>query len=151
MKALIQRVKSASVAVDGITIGQIQTGVLAYIGIGLNDDMTKACRLVDKILTYRIFENTTDADKLGKMDKSVSDVGGGLLLISQFTLMANTDKGRRPDFAPAMPPKDAQRLFGELVAYAKTKHPMVQTGEFGANMAVSSINDGPVNFLLVVD
>ncbi|MDO4897252.1 MAG: D-aminoacyl-tRNA deacylase [Moraxella sp.] len=150
MKALIQRVKSAQVVVDGAVVGQIDGGVLAYVGVGRDDDFAKACRLVDKILSYRIFENTTDPDKLGKMDKSVSDVGGGVLLVSQFTLMANTDKGRRPDFAPAMPPQDAQALFDRLVDYAKTKHHLVQTGKFGANMVVGSINDGPINFLLEV-
>lgn len=150
MKALIQRVHSASVVVDGRTVGDIGMGVLAYIGIGKDDDYERACKLIDKILTYRIFENTTEPDKLGKMDKSVSDVGGGLLLVSQFTLMAKTDKGRRPDFAPAMPPNDARALFEKLVDYAKSVYPNVQTGEFGATMAVSAINDGPINFLLEV-
>ena len=145
MKALIQRVQSAHVAVDGQIIGQIQSGVLAYIGIGKDDDFDKACRLVDKIIAYRIFE-----DDNGKMGKSVSDVGGGLLLVSQFTLMAKTDKGRRPDFAPAMPPDDAKALFDKLVNYAKQVYPNVATGEFGANMAVMAVNDGPINFLLEV-
>lgn len=145
MKALIQRVKSAHVNVDGQIIGQIQSGVLAYIGIGKDDDFDKACRLVDKIIAYRIFE-----DDNGKMGKSVSDVGGGLLLVSQFTLMAKTDKGRRPDFSPAMPPDDARALFDKLVNYAKQVYPSVATGEFGANMAVMAVNDGPINFLLDV-
>ncbi len=145
MKALIQRVKSAHVTVSGQIIGQIQSGVLAYIGIGKDDDFDKACRLVDKIIAYRIFE-----DDNGKMGKSVSDVGGGLLLVSQFTLMAKTDKGRRPDFAPAMPPDDARALFDKLVNYAKQVYPNVATGEFGANMAVMAVNDGPINFLLDV-
>ncbi|OPH40102.1 D-aminoacyl-tRNA deacylase [Moraxella equi] len=145
MKALIQRVKSAHVNVDGQIIGQIQSGVLAYIGIGKDDDFDKACRLVDKIIAYRIFE-----DGNGKMGKSVSDVGGGLLLVSQFTLMAKTDKGRRPDFAPAMPPDDARALFDKLVNYARQVYPDVATGEFGANMAVVAVNDGPINFLLDV-
>ena len=145
MKALIQRVQSAHVAVDGQIIGQIQSGVLAYIGIGKDDDFDKACKLVDKIIAYRIFE-----DDNGKMGKSVSDVGGGLLLVSQFTLMAKTDKGRRPDFAPAMPPDDAKALFDKLVNYAKQVYPSVATGEFGANMAVMAVNDGPINFLLEV-
>lgn len=145
MKALIQRVKSAHVAVDSQIIGQIQSGVLAYIGIGKDDDFDKACKLVDKIIAYRIFE-----DDNGKMGKSVSDVGGGLLLVSQFTLMAKTDKGRRPDFAPAMPPDDAKALFDKLVNYAKQVYPSVATGEFGANMAVMAVNDGPINFLLEV-
>lgn len=150
MKALIQRVHSASVVVDKRVVGEIGTGVLAYVGIGKDDDVERACKLIDKILTYRIFENTTDPDKLGKLDKSVSDVGGGLLLVSQFTLMAKTDKGRRPDFAPAMPPSDAKVLFEKLVDYAKSVYPHVQTGEFGANMAVTAVNDGPINFLLEV-
>ena len=145
MKALIQRVQSAHVAVDGQIIGQIQSGMLAYIGIGKDDDFDKACKLVDKIIAYRIFE-----DDYGKMGKSVSDVGGGLLLVSQFTLMAKTDKGRRPDFAPAMPPDDAKALFDKLVNYAKQVYPSVATGEFGANMAVMAVNDGPINFLLEV-
>lgn len=150
MKALIQRVHSASVVVDGRTVGEIGMGVLAYVGIGKDDDFDNACKLINKILTYRIFENTTDPDKLGKMDKSVSDVGGGILLVSQFTLMAKTDKGRRPDFAPAMPPNDARILFDKLVEYAKSVYPHIQTGEFGANMAVTAVNDGPINFLLEV-
>ena len=150
MKALIQRVHCASVVVDNQTIGSIDFGVLAYIGIGKNDDLTKGKRLIDKILTYRIFENTTDADKFGKLDKNICEVGGGLLLVSQFTLMANTDKGRRPDFAPAMSPVEAQILFDELVYYAKTQYPQTQTGKFGANMQVAATNDGPINFLLEV-
>ncbi|MDO5650846.1 MAG: D-aminoacyl-tRNA deacylase [Moraxella sp.] len=150
MKALIQRVHHASVAVNQHIIGEIDAGVLAYIGIGKTDDIHTAKKLIDKILTYRIFENTTDADKLGKLDKSVLDVQGGLLLVSQFTLMANTDKGRRADFAPAMPPAQAQALFAELVAYARTQHHKIATGEFGANMTVMAANDGPINFLLEV-
>ena len=150
MKALIQRVTHANVVVDGQVVGEIGAGVLAYIGIGKDDDFEQACRLVDKILTYRIFENTTDADKLGKLDKSVLDMGGGLLLVSQFTLMAKTDKGRRPDFAPAMPPSDAKQLFEQLVDYARSQYHTVQTGQFGANMQVTAGNDGPINFLLEV-
>lgn len=145
MKALIQRVLTAHVTVDGQIIGQIQTGVLGYIGIGRDDDFDKACRLIDKIITYRIFE-----DDNGKMGKSVSDVGGGLLLVSQFTLMAQTNKGRRPDFAPAMPPDEARVLFDKMVVYAKSVYPNVATGQFGANMTVMAVNDGPINFLLEV-
>ncbi|MFB6348408.1 D-aminoacyl-tRNA deacylase [Moraxella sp. ZJ142] len=150
MKALIQRVHQARVEVDGQIVGSIDGGVLAYIGIAKADDYERACRLVDKILGYRIFENTTDADKLGKLDKSLVDVGGGLLLVSQFTLMALTDKGRRPDFAPAMPPLEAAALFAKLVDYAKSRHTMVATGQFGANMQVIAHNDGPINFILEV-
>lgn len=150
MKALIQRVKSACVRVDDNIVGQIDGGVLAYIGIGHDDNPTHAKKLIDKILSYRIFENTTDADKLGKLDKNVVDIDGGLLLVSQFTLMANTHNGRRADFTPAMPPADAKVLFDELVNYAKSKHPKVATGQFGANMQVATINDGPINFILEV-
>lgn len=150
MKALIQRVKSASVTVDGVVVGQIKHGVLAYIGIGKDDDLPQAKKLIDKILGYRIFENTTDNDKLGKLDKNVADVAGGLLLVSQFTLMANTHNGRRADFSPAMPPHDAKVLFDKLVSYAKSQHPTVATGQFGANMQVATINDGPINFILEV-
>lgn len=145
MKALIQRVLTAHVTVDGQIIGQIQTGVLGYIGIGRDDDFDKACRLIDKIITYRIFK-----DDNGKMGKSVSDVEGGLLLVSQFTLMAQTNKGRRPDFAPAMPPDEARVLFDKMVDYAKSVYPNVATGQFGANMTVMAVNDGPINFLLEV-
>lgn len=151
MKALIQRVKSAQVTVSGDVVGQIGVGVLVYLGIGKADTIEIGKKLMDKILTYRIFENTTDPDKLGKMDKSVLDVGGQLLIVSQFTLMANTTTGRRPDFAPAMPPNDAKILFDKLVRYADSQIVGVQTGQFGANMQVLAINDGPINFLLEVN
>lgn len=150
MKALIQRVHSANVVVDKQEIAQIDRGILAYIGIGRDDDVAKAKKLVDKILSYRIFENTTKPDKLGKLDHALSDVGGGLLLVSQFTLMANTNSGRRPDFSPAMSPVLAADLFAQLVAYAKQIYAPVQVGQFGANMQVSAVNDGPINFLLEV-
>ena len=151
MKALIQRVRRASVTVDAQFIGTIEQGILAYIGLGPNDDLTSAQRMVDKILTYRIFDNDDDPAKYGKLDKNVQQVGGGLLLVSQFTLMAKTDKGRRPDFGGAMAPDMAQALFAQLVAYANTQHPNVATGQFGANMQVSSVNDGPLNFLLEIN
>ncbi|MBI0427357.1 D-aminoacyl-tRNA deacylase [Psychrobacter sp. NG27] len=150
MKALIQRVKRASVDVDEQCIGTIDHGVLAYIGLGHEDNFATAQRMIDKILTYRIFENDDDPAKFGKLDKNVQQVGGGLLLVSQFTLMARTDKGRRPDFGAAMAPDMAQALFSQLVAYAKTQHLNVATGQFGADMQVSSVNDGPLNFLLDV-
>ena len=150
MKALIQRVKHASVSVDGQEVGAIDEGILAYIGLGHDDNLQSAQRLVDKILTYRIFENDDDPAKYGKLDKNVQQVGGGLLLVSQFTLMAKTDKGRRPDFGGAMAPDVAQSLFAQLVDYAKTHHPTVATGQFGADMQVTSVNDGPLNFLLEV-
>ena len=150
MKALIQRVKQASVSVDKHNIGMIEQGVLAYIGLGHADSLQTAQRMIDKILTYRIFENYDDPAKVGKLDKNVQQVGGGLLLVSQFTLMAKTDKGRRPDFGGAMAPDAAQVLFAQLVDYAKTQYPNVATGQFGADMQVASVNDGPLNFLLEV-
>ena len=148
MKALIQRVSCASVSVDQQCIGKIDHGVLAYIGLGHDDSLIDAQRMIDKILTYRIFENDDDPAKFGKLDKNVQQVGGGLLLVSQFTLMAKTDKGRRPDFGDAMAPDAAKALFEQLVTYAKTQYPQVATGQFGADMQVSSVNDGPLNFLL---
>ena len=150
MKALIQRVRSASVVVDESCIGAIEDGLLAYIGLGHDDTLQTAQRMIDKILTYRIFENDDDPAKRGKLDKNVQQIGGGLLLVSQFTLMAKTDKGRRPDFGDAMPPEAAQTLFEQLIDYAKTQHPTIATGQFGANMHVESVNDGPLNFLLEV-
>ncbi len=150
MKALIQRVRSASVVVDESCIGAIEDGLLAYIGLGHDDTLQTAQRMIDKILTYRIFENDDDPAKRGKLDKNVQQIGGGLLLVSQFTLMAKTDKGRRPDFGDAMPPEAAQALFEQLIDYAKTQHPTIATGQFGANMQVKSVNDGPLNFLLEV-
>ena len=150
MRALIQRVSSASVEVDRHCVGAIEHGLLAYIGLGHDDNLQTAQRMIDKILTYRIFENDDDPAKVGKLDKNVQQVGGGLLLVSQFTLMAKTDKGRRPDFGDAMVPETAQALFTQLVDYAKTQHSIVATGQFGADMQVESINDGPLNFLLEV-
>ena len=150
MKAFIQRVKHANVRVDGHSIGAIEQGILAYIGLGHDDDKQSMQRLVDKILTYRIFDNTIDPTKLGKLDQNLQQVGGGLLLVSQFTLMANTNNGRRPDFGPAMSPDAAQVLFAEMIAYAQSQYSIVASGEFGANMQVESINDGPLSFLLEV-
>lgn len=146
MKALIQRVSAASVIVDGQTVGEIEQGILAYIGLGHEDNFETAKKMVDKILTYRIFDN-----EAGKLDKNVQQVEGGLLLVSQFTLMAKTDKGRRPDFGGAMAPAQASELFEQMVAYAKQQYKKVATGEFGANMLVRADNDGPLNFILEVD
>ncbi|MEZ7503303.1 D-aminoacyl-tRNA deacylase [Psychrobacter sp. Arc29] len=150
MKALIQRVSRASVTIDEHCVGKIDHGVLAYIGLGHDDDFAAAQRMIDKILTYRIFENDDDPAKFGKLDKNVQQVDGGLLLVSQFTLMAKTDKGRRPDFGGAMVPDAAQELFEQLIDYAKTQYSNVATGQFGADMQVESVNDGPLNFLLEI-
>lgn len=150
MKALIQRVHYATVRVDGVDVGAIEQGILAYIGLGHDDNLKNAKRLIDKMLTYRIFENTADPAKFGKLDLNLQQINGGLLLVSQFTLMAKTDKGRRPDFGGAMAPNAAQMLFEQMITYAKTQHHNVATGQFGADMQVASVNDGPLNFLLEV-
>lgn len=142
MKALIQRVNQAQVHVDGNIIAYIDQGVLAYIGIDKNDTQANGKKLIDKICHYRLFEQD------GKLHQSVKDINGGLLLVSQFTLMANTKNGRRPDFTKAMPPALAKELFDTLIAYAKSAHPKVQTGQFGADMQVVAVNDGPINLLL---
>nr|WP_315041260.1 D-aminoacyl-tRNA deacylase [uncultured Moraxella sp.] len=142
MKAVIQRVKFAKVEVNQQVVGEISHGILVYLGLGHDDDLTVGQKMIDKILTYRIFE-----DENGKMGKNVADVGGGVLLVSQFTLLANTQNGRRPDFKPAMSPDIAKDLFAKIVDYAKTQHNNVATGEFGADMQVSSCNDGPINFI----
>nr|WP_313014518.1 D-aminoacyl-tRNA deacylase [Moraxella sp. CTOTU48841] len=147
MKAVLQRVKFAKVEVGEAPhpqqiVGEIAHGVLVYLGLGHDDTLAMGQKMIDKILTYRVFEN-----ELGKMDKNVQEVNGGLLLVSQFTLLANTQSGRRPDFKPAMAPDTAKALFAQIVAYAKTQYGAVQTGEFGADMQVSSCNDGPINFI----
>ncbi|WP_410471578.1 D-aminoacyl-tRNA deacylase [Faucicola mancuniensis] len=142
MKAVIQRVKFAKVEVNQQVVGEISHGILVYLGLGHDDDLTVGQKMIDKILTYRIFE-----DENGKMGKNVADVGGGVLLVSQFTLLANTQNGRRPDFKPAMSPDIAKDLFAKIVDYAKMQHNNVATGEFGADMQVSSCNDGPINFI----
>lgn len=146
MKALIQRVSAASVTVEAQSVGEIKKGILAYIGLGPEDNFETAKKMVDKILTYRIFDN-----EAGKLDKNVQQIEGGLLLVSQFTLMAKTDKGRRPDFGGAMAPAQASELFEQMVAYAKQQYSKVETGEFGANMLVKADNDGPLNFILEID
>lgn len=146
MRALIQRVKSAKVEVNGQIVGHIEQGLLVFIGLGKHDTLATAEKLIKKILAYRVF-----GDDTGRMNHNVQQVKGGLLLVSQFTLMAETRKGLRPDFGPAMPPDDAKQLFAQLVELAKTMYDSVETGEFGADMQVSLINDGPVTFALDVD
>lgn len=148
MKALIQRVSSAQVVVDGAIVGQINAGLLCYIGIGIHDDLTIGKKLIDKILAYRIFAG--EGARKDKLDRCVTDVGGDVLLVSQFTLMANTQKGLRPDFGGAMTFADAQTLFAQVVAYAQASGLYIATGQFGAHMHVSATNDGPLNFILEV-
>lgn len=143
MLGLIQRVSAASVMVEGKTIGSIQQGILALIGIEKTDTQATAEKLLDKILGYRIFEDENE-----KMNLSVRDVKGGLLLVSQFTLVADTKQGTRPGFSTAMAPGESKILFEYLVNIAGVKHQPIACGQFGAYMQVSLCNDGPVTFLL---
>ena len=145
MLGLIQRVNHASVVVDGETIGAIDQGSLVLVGIQPEDDSSKVKKLGDKLLGYRIF---SDAD--GKINLSLKDVNGGLLLVPQFTLAADTRKGLRPSFSSAAPPDMAEKLFDELVSYCQSVYPIVAEGKFGADMKVSLCNDGPLTFLLEV-
>lgn len=144
MLALIQRVTQASVAVDGDTVGAIGSGLLALVGVEPGDSESQLTRMAERLLGYRIF-----ADEEGRMNRSLADTGGGLLLVSQFTLAADTRSGMRPGFSTAAAPAEAERLFGHLVEICRQKHPPgVETGRFGAHMVVSLVNDGPVTFLL---
>ena len=143
MKALIQRVQRASVEVDTRIVGAIDSGLLALIGVEKGDDEAAADRLLHKLLHYRVF-----SDSEGKMNLNLQQAQGGLLLVSQFTLAADTRKGLRPGFSSAAPPAEGDRLFHYLLNQAQQCWPHVASGEFGANMQVSLINDGPVTFLL---
>lgn len=145
MIALLQRVDEAWVRVDGMTVGQIGRGLLVLVCAERGDTAAQADRLLDKLLAYRVF-----SDDAGKMNRSVRDVGGELLLVSQFTLAADTQSGTRPSFTPAAPPELGQALYDHLVARARNIHPVVQTGIFGADMRVGLINNGPVTFWLRV-
>lgn len=143
MKAVIQRVKQGSVSVEGKCLGAIERGIVALIGLEPQDTEANMHKLVEKMLKYRLFADAND-----HMNLSLRDIEGGLLLISQFTLAANTKSGLRPSFDSAMRPDEARVLFDKLVAYAQSLWPQVQCGEFGADMQVSLINDGPVTFIL---
>lgn len=145
MRALIQRVKHASVAVDDKLTGKIEQGLLVFLGVAHTDNAQIADKLLHKILHYRIF-----SDDNGKMNRNVQDVQGGLLLVSQFTLMAETDKGLRPGFSSAAAPAAAECLYNYFVEAAANayKPEKIATGQFAANMQVSLLNDGPVTFLL---
>ena len=145
MKALIQRVSQASISVDGRVVGSIGQGVLVLLGVEKQDDEAVADKLLKKILNYRIFSDEGD-----KMNLSVLDIAGGVLFVSQFTLVADTKKGLRPSFSSAAKPADAKRLYNHTVASAKTLTENVQQGVFAADMKVSLLNDGPVTFMLEV-
>lgn len=143
MIALLQRAAGAHVTVDGIEVGRIDTGLVALIGVRRDDDASDARRLLERVLGYRLF-----SDAAGKMNRSLVDIDGGLLLIPQFTLAADTRKGARASFTPAAPPEQARTLFEQLCELARARHPRVATGRFGADMQVSLVNDGPVTFWL---
>jgi D-tyrosyl-tRNA(Tyr) deacylase len=143
MIGLIQRVRRAHVEVEGVTVGAIEAGLLALVAVQPGDGETQAQRLLERILGYRIFP-----DAEGRMNRSLADSGGGLLLVSQFTLAADTKKGMRPGFSTAADPAEAERWFNRLVQMARAEHPRVEIGRFGAHMEVHLVNDGPVTFWL---
>lgn len=145
MIALVQRVSQAQVTVDGAVVGQTGRGVLALVCAERNDTEAEAAALVAKLLGYRIFP-----DEHGRMNRSLVDIEGGLLVVPQFTLAADTNSGARPSFTPAAPPELGERLFKEFVRVASERHAPVATGVFGAHMQVQLTNDGPVTFWLQV-
>ena len=145
MIALLQRVSSASVVVDGALVGAIDAGLMVLLCAERNDTWQEGEALLAKLLGYRVF-----SDEAGRMNRSVTDVGGGLLLVPQFTLAADTRSGTRPSFTPAAPPEQGRLLFDQFAAAARLRHPVVATGQFGADMKVSLTNDGPVTFWLQV-
>lgn len=143
MIGLLQRVTEAAVCVGGQEIARIGPGLLVLIGVRPQDDARQGERLLERLLSYRVFP-----DAEGRMNRSLRDSGGGLLLVPQFTLAADTAGGTRPGFSTAAPPQQAQPLFEALVARARAEHPVVGAGRFGADMQVSLVNDGPVTFWL---
>jgi D-tyrosyl-tRNA(Tyr) deacylase len=145
MICLLQRVTQSQVVVGGRTIGEIGRGLLVLVGVERGDTEEQADRLLERLLAYRVFPDTND-----RMNLSVQDAAGGLLLVPQFTLAAETSKGNRPGFSSAAAPDEGRRLFEYFVAQASKRHTPIATGEFGAHMQVSLINDGPVTFWLQV-
>jgi len=145
MLALVQRVRRSRVEVAGRIVGAIEAGLLVFVCAEPADGEREAARLVDKLLALRIF---ADAD--GKMNRSVQDVGGALLVVSQFTLAADTRGGNRPSFAGAAPPEQGRALYEAVLRMARERHPLVEAGEFGADMQVHLVNDGPVTIALTV-
>lgn len=145
MIALLQRVSQARVVVDGVTVGAIDAGLMVLLCAERGDSIRQADALLAKLLAYRVF-----SDDAGKMNRSVAQVQGGLLLVPQFTLAADTKSGTRPSFTPAAAPEEGQRLFDYFVAQARVRHALVESGRFGADMQVTLTNDGPVTFWLQV-
>ena len=145
MIGLLQRVTEASVRVDGATVGAIETGLLVLVGVERDDSAAQAARLAERLLGYRVF-----GDDAGRMNRSVRDIGGAMLLVPQFTLAADTARGMRPGFSTAAEPAHGEALFEDLVARVRAGGIAVETGVFGAHMAVALVNDGPVTFRLHV-
>jgi len=146
MIGLLQRVTQAGVEVDGEIVGEIAKGLLVLVGVEKGDDASCPAHLLERLLSYRVFP-----DEAGRMNRSLQDIGGGLLLVPQFTLAADTHKGTRPSFSSAAPPEVGQALFDEMLRLARERHPYpVASGVFGADMKVSLVNDGPVTFWLQV-
>jgi D-tyrosyl-tRNA(Tyr) deacylase len=145
MRALLQRVTHAKVCVAGECVGEIERGLLVLLGLDKGDDQAAVQRMIDKLLAYRVFP-----DKDGRMNCSVTDVSGGVLLVSQFTLSADTRKGLRPSFSSAMPPDQAEALYQHMLQCLQRRHQPVAAGVFAADMQVSLTNDGPVTFMLEV-
>lgn len=145
MIGLLQRVSMARVVVGGRTMGEIGPGLVVFVAVERGDAEAQADRLLERLLGFRVF-----ADEQGRMNRSLADLGGGLLLVPQFTLAADTRKGTRASFTPAAPPAQGERLFGYLLARARALHPRVAAGCFGAAMQVHLVNDGPVTFWLRV-
>ena len=145
MRGLIQRVQFASVKVDGETVGEIGEGLLLFLGVEKGDDQVKADKLLKKVLKYRVF-----SDEQGKMNLGLKEADGGLLIVSQFTLVADTRKGLRPSFSSGASPEHGEAMYDYFVSRAKTLHSDVATGQFAADMKISLLNDGPVTFNLEV-
>jgi D-tyrosyl-tRNA(Tyr) deacylase len=143
MIGLLQKVTHAEVVVDGNQIASINEGLMVLVGVEKTDTADQAARLMERLLTYRVFP-----DDSGRMNLSLKDTGGGLLLVPQFTLAADTKKGTRASFTSAANPEDGERLFGHLVRLATDRHPIVETGQFAAHMEITMTNDGPVTFWL---
>jgi D-tyrosyl-tRNA(Tyr) deacylase len=143
MRVLVQRVAWAKVVVGGEVVGAIGPGLLAFVGCAAGDTEASAVQLADKVVGLRVFE-----DEAGKMNRALADIGGGLLVVSQFTLYGDCQRGRRPSFGQAMAPEPAEQLIARFIAHARTLTPEVATGRFRAHMEVSLLNDGPVTLLL---
>tara|TARA_R110002111_G_scaffold163524_1_gene229753 strand:- start:25 stop:465 length:441 start_codon:yes stop_codon:yes gene_type:complete len=146
MRILLQRVQKASVSVENSVVGEIGAGLLLFLGLCHGDTLEKGKELFEKVVNLRIFPGES-----GKIDKSLLDISGDVLLVSQFTLYANTSKGRRPSFTDAMHPAEAEKLYNDLIVYGRERLGALETGAFGALMEVSLINDGPFTLMLNAD